>query len=100
MSGDNDTQTAGRQDNEETEMSDSVVKVTMGLSSVDLKNVGIIAECARVNSKLHAVRTALALTRFIVDFLRDHPDSDLLLRSGNNFTRVVMPELEPQRDKI
>lgn len=75
----------------------TLTKVSLNMTDRDLENVKVIAALPAVKNRTHAVGTALSFTRFIVDFLREHPSAELILRDGSDFTRVLMPELQPTR---
>ncbi len=73
-----------------------MIKVSMNLTERDVENVEYIQELTKARTKAQAVSTALSLTRFVVDQLRD--GSDLLVRGkGGDLERVVMPELHSVR---
>lgn len=72
----------------------ALTRVSLNMTERDLENVNVIAALKPVRNRTHAVSTALAFTRFIIDFLRDHPGAELMMREGANFTRIVMPELQ------
>ena len=69
-------------------------KVTLGLTDQDVANFGQIRNVVpNARSNAHAISIALSLARFLIDSLRK-PDTQLLLRNGDQFERIVMPELE------
>ena len=72
-----------------------MIKVTMNLTKRDIENTDDIASATQSRSKAQAVSTALALTRFIIDTMRDNPGTQVILRTPDGKTeRLVMPELE------
>ena len=72
-----------------------MTKVTMNLTERDIENTNDIVSATQSRSKAQAVSTALALTRFIINTMRDHPGTQIILRTPDGKTeRLVMPELE------
>ena len=70
-------------------------KVTMNLTDRDIDNADVIYETTHARAKAHAVSSALSLTRFIIDELKQRPGTDILLRNPDGSqVRLVMPELE------
>lgn len=74
------------------------MRVTLNLTPQDLENVNEIAKLPTIRNRTHAVSTAFAFTRFVVDALRK-PDTELMLRENGNITRIVMPELQLGRNR-
>ena len=73
----------------------SMIKVTMNLTERDIKNTESIASATDSRSKAQAVSTALSLTSFVIETMRDHPGTQIILRTPDGTTeRLLMPELE------
>lgn len=69
-------------------------KVTMNLTMKDVANAEHILRMTGARNKAHAMSIALTLAGFIVRYIQEHPNGEILLRSGRDVQRVVMPELE------
>ena len=70
-------------------------KVTMNLTDWDVENADVILESTQARSKAHAVSSALSLTRFLIDELKQRPGTEVLLRNPDGSQmRLVVPELE------
>lgn len=69
-----------------------VPEIRLNMTERDLDNVNVINRLPAVKNRTHAVAVALAFTRFILDHLLDHPGSELLIRDGEIFTRIVAPD--------
>ncbi len=68
------------------------VKVTMNLTSRDVRNTETIQEVMHTRSKAQAVSTALSVTTALAENMK--PGSELLIRQKDgSVEKIIIPEL-------
>jgi hypothetical protein len=79
---------------------DEHMRVTMALTEQDVENVSLIRKnFPGLRNKTHAVSTAVAFFRFIIEAIAKNPGTELILRyKDGRQERIVMPGMESLKE--